>query len=113
MKSIVIVALAGAALAACGGGSEPASPPSLADMMAAAGCRGDIRTGEMFAVEATDCTINGRQGQANAATFATTGNRDQWVTMVRGAGYPVRTGDLWAVSGTDQATVDTFADAVA
>ena len=118
--------LAGAAVllllgSACGGhhAATPASPaPSnggpavqaLADLMAKAGCVGQPAADpQMFAKESVDCTVPGHQ-EVSVATFATSADRDQWVAAVHG--YPVQTGDLWAVSGTDAASVTAFAAAV-
>ncbi len=109
MKRLIFVTVA--ALAGCGGGgSGPAtSPPGLASLMATADCRGTVHTDELFVREATDCMMGGQQ--VSAATFATKADRDKWVTMLRTTGYPVETGDLWAVSGTDRVAVDAFAAA--
>lgn len=109
-RAHVLIAAALTAGAVACGPSEPDAPPSLAELTAKAGCAGGEVHEEMFAREATTCSMGGRQ--VSVATFDARNYRDAWTGMLRGTGYPVKQGALWAVSGTDQGAVEAFADAV-
>ncbi|OHV46653.1 hypothetical protein BBK14_02050 [Parafrankia soli] len=109
---VVVVVIAGVILAGGGdAGGTSSTPPRLAALMDRTGCQGKVDTEQFFVLEAVSCkTTDG--SYRSIATFANRADRDAWVGFVKGSGYPVEHGELWAVSGTDQGAVRAYADAI-
>lgn len=89
--------------------SPPPSPSharlSVADLMAKAGCKGEVIGTQLYSYETGRCMLAG--GEATIAVFDTAQLRDEWVKAGQGLGGTIVAGDGWAAwlekgTGADQ-----------
>lgn len=87
---------------------EPAAgPPSVSDLMAAAGCDGGPIEPQLYTTETGRCLIGGEE--VDVATFTTSDARDSWTEAANAVGAIAKPGgDLWAASSVGAAGVDAF-----